>query len=77
MDETCPDTDTESLKATCPEQVAVGEVLKHQYNIVLDKYLDDLSFLTPQRVKEAFDDMNSYNSGGPDGMKSIVFQNLR
>ena len=23
-----------------------------------------------------FKDMNSYNAGGPDGMKSIVFQNL-
>ena len=27
-------------------------------------------------MKEAFNHMNSYNSGGPDGMKSIVFQNL-
>ena len=32
--------------------------------------------MNPDRVKEAFHDMNSYNSGGPDGMKSIVFQNL-
>ena len=76
VDETSPETDVESLQATCHEQVAVGEVLNHQYNIVLDKYLDDLSFLSPQRVKEAFQDMNSYNAGGPDGMKSIVFQNL-
>ena len=27
-------------------------------------------------MKEAFNDMNAYNAGGPDGMKSIVFQNL-
>ena len=35
-----------------------------------------MNFLDPERVKEAFKDMNSYNAGGPDGMKSIVFQNL-
>ena len=38
--------------------------------------LNDLNFLDPHRVKEAFNDMNAYNAGGPDGMKSIVFQNL-
>ena len=70
------ESDVESQQATCPEQAAKKKVANHQYNIVLDKYLDDLSFLSPDRVKEAFDDMNSYNSGGPDGMKSIVFQNL-
>ncbi len=76
MDEPSPEHDAESLQATCPEQVAEGEVSNHQYNIVLDKYLEDLSFLHPLRVKEAFDNMNSYNAGGPDGLKSIVFQNL-
>ena len=74
--ESSPELDAKSLQDTCPEQVAEGEVLKHQYNIVLDKYLEDLSFLHPNRVKEAFDNMNSYNAGGPDGLKSIVFQNL-
>ena len=57
-------------------QVTEGEVLNHQYNIVLDKYLNDLNFLEPKRVKEAFNDMRAHNSGGPDGLKSIVFQNL-
>ena len=76
VDDTSPESDVESLQATCPEQVTDGEVPNHQYNIVLDKYLDDLIFLSPHRVKEAFNHMNSYNSGGPDGMKSIVFQNL-
>ena len=61
VDETSPDTDAESLQATCHEQVAEGEVLYHQYNIVLDKYLDDLTFLNPDRAREAFNDMNSYN----------------
>ena len=50
--------------------------MKHQYNLVLDRNLNDLSFLDPNRIKEAFKDMKSFNEGGPDGMKSIVFQNL-
>ena len=50
--------------------------MKHQYNLVLDRNLNDLSFLDPNRIKEAFNDMKSFNEGGPDGMKSIVFQNL-
>ena len=48
----------------------------HVCRPVKDKDLKDLNFLDPKRVKEAFKDMNSYNAGGPDGMKSIVFQNL-
>ena len=76
MDESSPELDEGSLQSTCPEQVADGEDLYHQYDIVLDKYLNDLNFLDPARVKEAFNDMRAHNSGGPDGMKSIVFQNL-
>ena len=76
MDETSPDSDEETHQASCLEQGAEGVVLDHQYDIVLDKYLDDLVFLNPDRVKEAFNDMNSYNAGGPDGLKSIVFQNM-
>ena len=36
----------------------------------------DLHFLDPHRVREAFKDMNAWNSGGPDKLKSVVFQNL-
>ena len=53
-----------------------ADILHFQYNTVLDKNLDDLSFLNPNKVKEAFNSMNSYNAGGPDRMKSIVFQNM-
>ena len=60
----------------CIRDRVKGEASKHRNKIVLDKNLNDLSFLDPVRVKEAFKDMNSYNSGGPDGMKSIVFQSL-
>ena len=52
------------------------DILHYQYKTVLDKNLDDLSFLNPNKVKEAFNNMNSYNAGGPDKMKSIVFQNI-
>ena len=55
-----PVSDEETHQATCPEQVANSEVSNHQYVIVLDKYLDELVFLNPDRVKEAFNDMNSY-----------------
>ena len=65
MEESSPELDGESLLTTCPEQVTEGEVSTHQYNIVLDKYLDDLNFLDPKRVKEAFNDMRAHNSGGP------------
>ena len=41
-----------------------------------DRDLNDLNFLDPHRVKEAFNDMNAKNSGGPDTMKAIVHQNL-
>ena len=44
--------------------------------IVNDKDLNDLNFLDPIRVKEAFNDMKAHNAGGPDTMKSVVFQNL-
>ena len=44
--------------------------------VTTDDMLDDLSFLNPWKVNEAFQDMKSLNSGGPDQMKSIVFQNL-
>ena len=63
-------------KATLPEQMIKRDVSEHQNKTVNDKSLNDLNFLDPCRVKEAFKDMNSYNAGGPDGMKSIVFQNL-
>ena len=76
VDDICSASIAESLQTTCPEQVDKEKVPNHQYIIVLDKYLDDLSFLSLDRVKKAFDDMNSYNSGGSDGMKSVVFQNL-
>ena len=76
LEESSPERDEVSLQATCPEQVTKGEVLNHQYNIVLDKYLNDLNFLDPKWVKEAFNDMRAHNSGGTDGLKSIVFQNL-
>ena len=67
LDDTSLSDDEETHQATCPEQVAHDEVSNHQYVIVLDKYLDELVFLNPDRVKEAFNDMNSYNAGGPDG----------
>jgi hypothetical protein len=38
--------------------------------------LDALSFLSPDWVKEAFKNMNPNNAGGPDKMKSIIFQNV-
>ena len=60
VDDASPDDDEETHQATCPEQVAHDEVSNHQYVIVLDKYLDELVFLNPDRVKEAFNDMNSY-----------------
>ena len=41
VNDTSPDNDAESLQTTWPEQVANGEVSHHQYNIVLDKYLDN------------------------------------
>ena len=41
-----------------------------------DKDLNDLNFLEPNRVKEAFNDMKAHNAGGPDTLKSVVFQNL-
>ena len=49
---------------------------KHQYILVKDENLNNLNYLDPDRIKEAFNDMRSLNAGGPDGMKSIVFQNL-
>ena len=76
MDESSPVRDEVTHQTTCPEQVAQGEVQNHQYDTVLDRYLDDLSFLSPDWVKEAFKNMNPYNAGGPDKMKSIIFQNV-
>ena len=38
--------------------------------------LTNHKFLETPRIKEAFNDMKALNAGGPDGMKSIVFQNL-
>ena len=76
MDESSPARDEVTHQTTCPEQVEQGEVRNHQYNTVLDKYLDDLSFLSPDWVKEAFNNMYPYNAGGPDKMKSIIFQNI-
>ena len=45
-------------------------------NVVSNKDLNDLDFLDTPRVKEAFNSMNSYNAGGPDGMKAIALQSL-
>ena len=56
-DETSPSADEETHQATCPEQVAHGEVSNHQCVIVLDKYLDELVFLNPDRVNETFNDI--------------------
>ena len=56
-DEHSPARDVVTHQTTCPEQVAQGEVQNHQYDTVLDKYLDDVSFLSPDWVKEAFKNM--------------------
>ena len=60
--------------STSLEQVQAAS--ENPNKIVNDKDLKDLSFLDPNRVKEAFNDMREHNSGGPDTMKSVVFQNL-
>ena len=60
---------------TCLRQEA-EDVSRHHYKLILDKNLTNLSYLDPNRVKEAFNDMRSLNAGGPDGMKAMVFQNL-
>ena len=44
-------------------------------DLISNNFLD-LHFLDPLRVREAFKDMNAWNSGGPDKLKSVVFQNL-
>ena len=49
---------------------------KHQYILVKDENLNNLNYLDPDRIKEAFNDMRALNAGGPDGMKAIVYQNL-
>ena len=49
---------------------------KRQYILVKYENLNNLNYLDNDRIKEAFDDMRSFNAGGPDGMKAIVYQNL-
>merc|ERR1712020_728371 len=63
-----------NTKSDYSEQPEAGT--EPQDKIVNDKDLNDLNFLDPNRVKEAFNDMRAHNAGGPDTMKSVVFQNL-
>ena len=44
-------------------------------DLISNNYLN-LHFLDSLRVREAFKDMKAWNSGGPDKLKSVVFQNL-
>ena len=75
LQSTASQADIDKTPNTCLRQ-ETEDVSRHHYKLVLDKNLTNLSFLDPNRVKEAFNDMRSLNAGGPDGMKSIVFQNL-
>ena len=59
------DTETDNRNASSNDCIKIS-----------NKDLNDLNFLDTPRVKEAFKDMKALNSGGPDGKKSIVFQNL-
>ena len=76
MDSHSPGSTKWSLNTqpTSPEQVEAASETPNE--IVNDKDLKDLTFLDPNRVKETFNDMRAHNSGGPDIMKSVVFQNL-
>ena len=71
-----PETDNDALQAPCPEQEAEGDPSRYQQKFVLDKHLIGMEFLDPHNVKEAFKNMKAFNSGGPSGMKAIVFQKL-
>ena len=71
-----PELDNDALQAPCPEQAAEGVASRHQQHFVLDKHLNGMNFLDPQKVKEAFKNMKSFNSGGPSGLKAVVFQKL-
>ena len=63
-------------QSTCQEQLEARNGSETHNKVVNDNCLNDLNFLDPNRVREAFNDMKAHNSGGPDTMKSVVFQNL-
>ena len=56
--------------------MAKGCSHSRRQKFVLDKHLIGMEFLDPHNVKEAFKNMKAFNSGGPSGMKAIVFQKL-
>ena len=76
MDSHFPGSTKSSLKPkpACLKKLQNSSKTKDE--IVHNKDLNDLNFLDPNRVKEAFNDMRAHNAGGPDTMKSVVFQNL-
>ena len=57
---------SELLKSNIPKLKAKRKFSNHQHKVLEDKYLNNLKFLNTHRVKEAFKNMNPYNSGGPD-----------
>ena len=65
-----------NTQSTFQEQPEARNGSETHIKIVNDNCLNDLNFLDPNRVKEAFNDMKAHNSGGPDTMKSVVFQDL-
>jgi hypothetical protein len=43
---------------------------------IFNKDLLSINYINPEKVKEAFQDMEPLNASGPDGLKAIVFQQL-
>ena len=48
------------------------ETREENIKLYIDFKTNYLSFLNPNRVKEAFKNMKALNSGGPDKSKSVV-----
>ena len=57
-----------------PRELTQEEPYVNKY--VSNKELADISFITPIKAKEAFQDMEPLNASGPDGLKAVVFQQL-
>ena len=60
----------ESLQAPCSVQETTGD------SAINIGELSSIKFINPTEVRRAFNDMKGLNSGGPDEIKAIVFQQL-
>ena len=58
------------LQAPCSVQESIGD------SAINIGELSSIKFINPTEVRRAFNDMKGLNSGGPDELKAIVFQQL-